>query len=305
MSDPCSRESEASTSASSEPDTGSSGNARQMRFDELSCDAIGPTSHALRTWRKSTAAHGPNEGPDDLETWESTDEAANLSANADLGMPSKILISSAEDSPARTSRSPDDEPALPASDPACSLSSPESPTLFSDEAAGSSLKTYPDYLPATAAEISRLSSRRWATSGFMTSPGECWTADTSECHSGGAACSSLLDVIEADVHARFCLSRTAAAGILTRAARRGRQLPESLVQALTAQAGAATRNIRSSRRLPDHSAGDQIRIEGLPAGEVDSDTTSTDTAPTSGSVRRLTPTECERLQGLPDGWTVV
>lgn len=26
---------------------------------------------------------------------------------------------------------------------------------------------------------------------------------------------------------------------------------------------------------------------------------------TSVSVRRLTPTECERLQGFPDGWTAV
>jgi site-specific DNA-cytosine methylase len=26
--------------------------------------------------------------------------------------------------------------------------------------------------------------------------------------------------------------------------------------------------------------------------------------PTAGMVRRLTPTECERLQGLPDGWTI-
>ena len=29
------------------------------------------------------------------------------------------------------------------------------------------------------------------------------------------------------------------------------------------------------------------------------------TEPAVGGVRRLTPTECERLQGFPDGWTVL
>ena len=28
-------------------------------------------------------------------------------------------------------------------------------------------------------------------------------------------------------------------------------------------------------------------------------------ARTSGTVRRLTPTECERLQGFKDGWTIL
>ncbi len=27
--------------------------------------------------------------------------------------------------------------------------------------------------------------------------------------------------------------------------------------------------------------------------------------PPAGAVRRLTPTECERLQGFPDGWTAI
>jgi site-specific DNA-cytosine methylase len=36
---------------------------------------------------------------------------------------------------------------------------------------------------------------------------------------------------------------------------------------------------------------------------VDSDATTT-MLPSTGTVRRLTPTECERLQGFPDGWTI-
>jgi site-specific DNA-cytosine methylase len=35
----------------------------------------------------------------------------------------------------------------------------------------------------------------------------------------------------------------------------------------------------------------------------DSDATTT-MLPATGTVRRLTPTECERLQGFPDGWTI-
>lgn len=30
-----------------------------------------------------------------------------------------------------------------------------------------------------------------------------------------------------------------------------------------------------------------------------------DSYPIKGRIRRLTPTECERLQGFPDGWTAV
>jgi hypothetical protein len=75
-------------------------------------------------------------------------------------------------------------------------------------------------------------SRRWPTSGFTTSPTEFWTADTSECPSGGGEYSSLPDVLEATVPERFYLSPKAAAGILRRAEKRGRELPEALESAL-------------------------------------------------------------------------
>lgn len=68
----------------------------------------------------------------------------------------------------------------------------------------------------------------------MTSPGECWTADTSEYPNEGAVSSSLADVLEGAVAAKYYLSPKAAAGILRRASRRGRALPHHLEAALMA-----------------------------------------------------------------------
>ena len=147
-----------------------------------------------------------------------------------------VLISSQAGSRVRTSVSPDAVPDSPASDPACSSSSPGLPmTLFGTED-GSSLRTFPDFFPQTPDAISLSYSRRWPTSGFTTSLGECWTADTSECPSDGDASSSLADVLLETVPERFFLSPRAAAGILRRAEKRGRELPRALAEALTALA---------------------------------------------------------------------
>lgn len=85
---------------------------------------------------------------------------------------------------------------------------------------------------STTAPSSRWSALSSAKSGFTTSPGEYWTAVTSECPSEGAVSSSLPDVLEDDVPSRFYLSPTAAAGILRRADKRGRELPPALARAL-------------------------------------------------------------------------
>ena len=83
------------------------------------------------------------------------------------------------------------------------------------------------------------SSGRWRSSG-MGSPGECWTLSGAEwtatlvpSHSDGGVC-SLSDVLEAtgDVPPRFYLSPKASLGILRRAERRGKALPEALRLAL-------------------------------------------------------------------------
>lgn len=165
------------------------------------------------------------------------DSDSLASVRASSGGSSRSYIFSAEASPAKTSPAPDDAPdSKPENAPASSSSSHGSPmSLFGPEGM-SSLRTYPDYFPAKADEISPSYSRRWPSSGFTTSPGECWTADISECPNEGGVSSSLADVLQADVPAKYFLSPRAAAGILRRAEKRGRELPPHLSQALSAVA---------------------------------------------------------------------
>lgn len=235
------------------------------------------------------------------ETYKESEEVGSLtqSASETSAMTPLVSTSSAEASRdcAKTSPSPADEQDSQGQGPGCSSSSHESLTLWSDPEGGCSLRTFPDFFPPTTDAISPSFSRRWPSSGFTTSPGECWTADTSECPSGGDGSSSLRDVLVGDVPARFFLSPRAAAGILRRAEKRGRELPAALRQALRelskpmqaidgrAPTTTPTSLTRSAQRAstPQRTA---------PGGEPRS------------SVRRLTPTECERLQGLPDGFTI-
>lgn len=206
--------------------------------------------------------------------------------------------SSQADSPVKTSQSRDDAEDSQAPDPACSSSSQGSPMSLFGQEDGSSLRTSPAFSLPTADGTWESWSQRWPTSGFLTSPTEFWTADTSECPNGGGASSSLPDVLEADVHPRFFLSPKAAAGILRRAEKRGRELPPALAKALRELAW-------TTRTSPEPS---KPRTEGTSspaASPLSSDGTGR-LRPSSPepSVRRLTPTECERLQGLPDGWTL-
>jgi site-specific DNA-cytosine methylase len=48
-----------------------------------------------------------------------------------------------------------------------------------------------------------------------------------------------------------------------------------------------------ARTLSPHDLGSDVRAPTLAE------------APQAGAVRRLTPTECERLQSFPDGWTIL
>ena len=82
--------------------------------------------------------------------------------------------------------------------------------------------------------------------------GECWTLNTCEWtdtlvpfRSGDVVC-SLSDILESgDIQPKYYLSRDACSGILRRAAKRGRALPEALLQALEAQAGKSNSTLLS------------------------------------------------------------
>jgi len=76
------------------------------------------------------------------------------------------------------------------------------------------------------------SSGRWLNSGIAVA-GECWTLKTSESHSDAEEC-FLSDVLQetGEILPRYYLSPTAAAGILKRAEKRGKKMPDALKDAL-------------------------------------------------------------------------
>jgi len=147
-------------------------------------------------------------------------------------IPEHQLISSTEGSPARTSAWPAGGPVLGAS--AAVSGSSFTGCCESCGHDGRSLRMSPDFYPAAAEQTSPSSSPGWTNSGSM-QRGRYWTRSTSESRSAAAAC-SLSQVLEAEVPSKFYLSARAAAGILRRAERRGKTLPEPLGSLLRAVA---------------------------------------------------------------------
>jgi hypothetical protein len=304
-----------------------------------------------------------------------------------------LLISSStdspEDSPAKTSASPVDEPdSKVASAPAFSSSSHVSPTTLFGPEGMSSLRTYPDYFPPRADEISPSFSRRWPSSGFTIAPGECWTADTSECPSGGGVSSSFARRARGRRCAEILLEPEGGGGNPAAGGGEGADASYASLSGIGSggpddndgQAGRviavpisgdALREGVAKTPSPDAEGKVRLRDPGLGVGDggepsftitgaapgavaviadtltsgshpgsnmpglrreddtnivvantlkgqrgkgggglgpeetLIAPTLSEDSAEHLGAVRRLTPVECERLQGLPDGWTDV
>ena len=98
--------------------------------------------------------------------------------------------------------------------------------------AGSLARMFLGSCRSTTDETSGESSQTWMSSG-MAWRGEYWMLNGSESPSDASAC-SLPDVLETGSHlSKYFLSPRAAAGILRRAERRGRDLPEHLAEALS------------------------------------------------------------------------
>jgi hypothetical protein len=106
--------------------------------------------------------------------------------------------------------------------------------------AGSSGKTFPVSSVVLVDGILASSSGRWQTQGIV-SLGVSWTRNGSDCPSDGkgSLLSDIVQPMEASLD-RFCLTPKAATGILRRAQRRGKILPEPLVKALQLVAQEAT-----------------------------------------------------------------
>ena len=112
--------------------------------------------------------------------------------------------------------------------------------LSAQAPAGSFGKMSPVCSAWTKGELSPPSSAGWQNAG-MVSPTECWTLSMSEwtdlpeqCPNDDGVC-SLSDILETgDVPQRYYLSPRACAGILRRAVKRGKTLPQRLAHALQA-----------------------------------------------------------------------
>lgn len=323
-----SQESEDSTSASNEQDGAPSASQRSTPTPAPSSQSDGPESRTSVTSRLYEPASALD------ENWTERTTVNALRAEGSRSS-QPMLHSGPEASPARTSASPASDEAsdstmmafdylnsgtaeshdgvvgsLPtrqgwtvatglaaqSSNPPPVPASPSpSLTLWSaTDLPPSSSKTYRDSSPVMAARILGRSSVVWANSGTG-GPTGFSTLSSSECPSDDDGCSfvpsTLAQVLEPTAPQRFYLSARAAAGILRRATRRGRELPTALHQALTLLSTQLPVETTATTKMEPHRdsrSGAASESDGHP----------------QSSVRRLTPVECERLMGWPDGWTI-
>lgn len=97
------------------------------------------------------------------------------------------------------------------------------------------LKMSQDCSVPTVEEILQQSSKGWQNQGRWTLPGQFWIHSGSDWRNDASVC-SLSQILEANAPEKYFLSPTACVGILRRAEKRGKALPERLKAALAAVA---------------------------------------------------------------------
>ena len=147
---------------------------------------------------------------------------------------------------------------------------------------GYSLKMFPDFFQLTTDETLELSCKRFPKAG-MGIRGAFWTVNTSESPSDEKDC-SLLDVLEENVHPKYYLSHKAISGMIRRSERYGRGCYVFLLE----QENGKTRRLK---RLSLTSFKQMITEKHMYGKTL--------------ILRKLTPTEKERLQGFPKDWTLI
>jgi site-specific DNA-cytosine methylase len=206
---------------------------------------------------------------------------------------------------------------------------------------GSCSRMFPDFSVLTTEEtLQKSSAFSWSNAG-MGFAGVSLTANFSESPNVAAVC-LLSDVLESHAPQRFFLSPKAASGILRRAVTRGRDLPIQLRTALEELAVMDAKEpiLQSAELLKEgKAAGGYLTQKNPPkdnlstfrksaldsqveivkgqdatsqnlhsyaeqSEQISEDQTKKKHLTDNLSVRRLTPTECETLQGFPKGWTL-
>ena len=162
----------------------------------------------------------------------------------------------------------------------------------------------------------------WLNAMSVKSHGASSTLNIGECPNVAAE-SFLSQILEPrqDVRAKYYLSPKACDGILRRARERGKELPPELKEALERQSSAAWWRralLERLRRLLEASGTSRNGSENLVLCVGNGQINQSHLQEKAGAlncmhdqqiilaettVRRLTPTECERLQGLPDDYT--
>lgn len=265
-----------------EQESEQSASAKLNPMQEPSLPADSPESHNSETSLPLQIVSFPSWYSNQPTMFNDVSDPLTLSAGPQAVMIGRQQTSGAQDSPAKTSRSRGSAKGS-RTVKGQSLRLPSS-TLWSDsDLGGWCWKTFQESSLPTTDETSSPSFVRWTNSGTLFR-GALLTLGTSESPSGAVEY-SLSRVLESTSPQRFCLSAKAAVGILRRANRRGKNLPPALNQALMSLALSSPDTIKE---LPAQLKTDNS--SSIPQGQH--------------SVRRLTPVECERLMGWPDGWTI-
>lgn len=187
-------------------------------------------------------------------------------------------------------------------------------------------------IPSTQAEDGSV--RVWQSDHLDRLRGECWTLNISESRNDAEEC-SLSQVIELSAAPKYYLSARAAVGILSRANKRGKRLNPELELTLTEIATEASSDRPSvagvyggglSERSVALTLTTKTRLDSCTENFVVEPRTfnykqhaalgppgisqtllarSHIATATHSGVRVLTPVECERLQGFPDGHTTI
>mgnify|MGYP001618846679 CR=1 FL=1 len=211
--------------ALSEPDSGVSAKLKTIMPVGVSSPSDGPASGdgvTCEAFRPTAGTHSL-----DVGTLAPTLKVASGGA---AGHGVGVLISSSAASPARGPASPGSTADLPTTVPPSSGKFAAS--RIRSARRGVSSRTSLDSVLLMPDVTSRQFYSRLKNAGLW-SGGGFWTADISESPSDAVEC-SLSAVLMKRVSAKYSLSLKAAAGILRRAARRGRALPAPLAAALTA-----------------------------------------------------------------------
>jgi len=175
---------------------------------------------------------------------------------------------------------------------AYSLSSQNSSSKDSQD--GLSLKMFQDFLTATKERISEFSCKRWMNSGIAYH-GEYLMQNISE-HHNGAEESMLSEVLETTAQLRYFLTTSQLQSLLQRALDRGKSLDPDLETLIRKQLHtlSSTPQLEESIQLDRRQRATGMTEKHIPLIHVEE---------LMLYVRRLMPSECERLQGFPQGWT--